>query len=116
MPDAATVLALVPTRLAGFAAVGVVGAQPAGADTDLEVRAFTARGGGAVVEDPVTGSLNAGLGQWLTSSGRLPPSYVAAQGTVLGRRGRVRVSVEGDEVWVAGATTTHDVGSLAPCE
>jgi PhzF family phenazine biosynthesis protein len=111
LPDATTVLDLAPRHLGGFPAVGVAGRQPDDVDTDLEVRAFISRAGG-VTEDPVTGSLNAGLGQWLTADGHLPASYVAAQGTRLQRRGRVRVERDGDDVWVAGATTTHLVGSL----
>src|SRR5690606_3869054 len=66
-----------------------------------EVRAFFDR-----FEDPVTGSLNAGLAQWLVGTGRLPSRYVAAQGTRLGRSGRVHVAAEGATTWVGGATTT----------
>jgi predicted PhzF superfamily epimerase YddE/YHI9 len=62
-------------------------------------------------EDPVTGSLNAGLGQWL-AGGVLPSSYVAAQGTVIGRAGRVHVSRRGDAVWVGGDTVTRIVGDV----
>jgi predicted PhzF superfamily epimerase YddE/YHI9 len=66
-------------------------------------------------EDPVTGSLNAGVAQWLAGN-RLPPSYVASQGTVLGRRGRVHVEVEpapeGDVVWVSGDTLTTITGDV----
>lgn len=75
---------------------------------DIEVRGLD----GSVGEDPVTGSLNASLGQWLTSAGILPGSYVAAQGTRLGRRGRVTVTREGDQVWVAGATCTVMSGTI----
>ncbi len=70
----------------------------------VEVRAFCA--GKGMSEDPVTGSLNAGLAQWLTADGRLPAQYVAAQGTALGRAGRVHVRREEDQVWVGGATRT----------
>ena len=102
LADAATVLGLVPTAgaLAGLD-VGVVGSHPEGHEAAVEVRAFVSDGR-TLVEDPVTGSLNAGIGQWLTD---LPESYVAAQGTALGRTGRVRVEREGGRVRVGGATT-----------
>jgi len=63
------------------------------------------------VEDPVTGSLNASIGQWLAGD-RLPMSYVASQGTVLGRRGRVHVEREGDTVWVGGEVATAISGEV----
>lgn len=85
--------------------VGVAAVQPAGAGTDLEVRAFFP-GNQGVEEDPVTGSLNAALGQWLIGSGRMPDRYVAAQGTALGRAGRVSVERVGDDVWVGGDCAT----------
>jgi PhzF family phenazine biosynthesis protein len=91
--------------------VGVVGAWDAikdGSDAQFEVRAFTAGGH----EDPVTGSLNAGLAQWLIGAGVAPPSYVASQGTVLGRMGRVHVERNGSETWVGGEVTTCIAGTL----
>jgi predicted PhzF superfamily epimerase YddE/YHI9 len=60
----------------------------------------------------VTGSFNAGVAQWLAGD-RLPSSYVAAQGTVLGRRGRVHIDLEGDTVWVGGDALTTVVGEVA---
>jgi PhzF family phenazine biosynthesis protein len=93
--------------------VGVVGPCPAGSDAGFEVRAFFPVDG-ATREDPVTGSLNASLAGWLLSSGRATAPYTAAQGTALGRRGRVHVSVDEDAaIWVAGATRTAVAGSLA---
>ena len=74
-----------------------------------EVRAFYSDGR-EFAEDPVTGSLNAGLAQWLVPAGHLPPRYVAAQGTVIGRDGRVHVDVVDGVVWVGGATRTVVVG------
>ena len=53
-------------------------------------------------EDPVTGSLNAGLAQWLIGAGIAPKRYVSAQGTVLGRAGRVHVAQDGDDIWIGG--------------
>ncbi|MBP2447113.1 PhzF family phenazine biosynthesis protein [Rhizobium leguminosarum] len=85
--------------------VGVVAPWNAGEygrDADFEVRAFTAAG----FEDPVTGSLNAGLAQWLIGSGIAHPTYVASQGTVLGRAGRVHVEQVGGEIWIGGAVTS----------
>ena len=59
------------------------------------------------VEDPVTGSLNASLAQWLLGTGRLRAPYVASQGTVLGREGRAHISVDDhSQIWVAGGTVT----------
>ncbi|MFA6298906.1 MAG: PhzF family phenazine biosynthesis protein [Nocardioides sp.] len=89
--------------------IGIVGLYPDGSEAAVEVRAFCP--GLGVVEDPVTGSLNAGLAQWLAGN-RLPTSYVASQGTVLGRQGRVHVSVEGDGVWVGGDTRTSITGTV----
>jgi PhzF family phenazine biosynthesis protein len=79
-----------------------------GGDAQFEVRAFTQRG----TEDPVTGSLNAGLAQWLIGCGLAPQSYVASQGTVLGRDGRVYVDKVGADIWVGGRTVTCVEGKL----
>ena len=73
-------------------------------DPFLEVRAFLV--GSSVPEDPVTGSLNAGLAQWLIGAGLAPPSYVAAQGTALGRTGRIHVDQHGGDTWIGGAVAT----------
>lgn len=82
--------------------LGVIAPQSAGSDTDYEVRAFV--GSLGVPEDPVTGSLNAGLGIWLISAGLARTNYVASQGTVLQRKGRVYVDRVGDDIWVGGHT------------
>jgi len=108
--DADAVLAVRP----GYAdrSIGVVGPHPDGSAATIEVRAFFAKDG-TLVEDPVTGSLNASLGQWLTSTGRVTAPYVAAQGTQLGRVGRVHVSVDdGGQVWVGGGTVTCVDGEI----
>lgn len=69
--------------------------------TDIEVRAFAAPVG--VAEDPVTGSLNASLAQWLVADGHLPPQYSARQGTALGRAGQVFLSQDDTgQIWVGG--------------
>ena len=108
LTDAAAVLALDPDPVAlrGHQ-IGVVGRHTSGGpdSVDVEVRAFYSDGP-AVAEDPVTGSLNAGLAQWLIGSGRLPQQYVARQGTALGRDGRVHVHSAGGEIWVGGETVT----------
>ena len=106
LDSAATVLALEPdaARMKRFASVGVVGAHPAGSECAYEVRGFVGRP--SLYEDPVTGSLNAGLGEWLIGSGRAPERYLAAQGTRLGRAGRVRIVREGSTIWVGGDTVT----------
>ena len=65
-----------------------------------------------MAEDPVTGSLNAALGQWLIGAGLAPERYVAAQGTALGRAGRVHVSSEGGAVWIGGESVTCVEGQV----
>ena len=109
LESADAVLALEPAwHEFGGMDIGVVGPRDGG-DTACEVRAMCP--GLGVTEDPVTGSLNAGIGQWL-AGGALPSSYVAAQGTAIGRAGRVHVSREGDAVWVAGDTVSRIVGEV----
>ncbi|GAB2894408.1 PhzF family phenazine biosynthesis protein [Paralcaligenes ginsengisoli] len=81
-----------------------------GEEAQFEVRAFVP--GLGVPEDPVTGSLNAGLAQWLIGSGHAPRSYVAAQGTALGRMGRVHVQQAGSDIWIGGATTVCIEGTV----
>ena len=114
LQDAEAVLALEPdAALLGDLAVGAVGRYPEGHESGcaVEVRAFV--GGLGVAEDPVTGSLNAGLAQWLAGS-VLPPAYLASQGTVLQRRGRVHVeTAEDGTVWVGGDTLTTVAGTVA---
>ena len=114
LPDAAAVLDIVPDPATlGDLAVGVVGVYPEGdpvTDPVIEVRAFV--GGLGVDEDPVTGSLNAGLAQWLAGD-LLPPSYIASQGTVLHRRGRVHVETAAEgTIWVGGDTLTTIAGTV----
>jgi PhzF family phenazine biosynthesis protein len=102
LADAQAVLDVEPdyAALAPFG-VGLIGAYPPGGDVDFEVRGLM--GFEAMpAEDPVTGSLNAALGQWLIGAGLAPESYVARQGTRLGRDGRVYVSASDGEIWVGG--------------
>lgn len=92
--------------------LGVVGPYPEGSPEAFEVRAFFPREG-ATVEDPVTGSLNASVAQWLVDSGRASAPYVARQGTVLGRAGRVHISRDADgTIWVGGGTVTCISGTV----
>ena len=112
--SAAEVLNLKPdfSALSGVV-LGVVGPwDPAqdGTEAQFEVRAFAP--GDGVPEDPVTGSLNAAIGQWLIGSGRAPDRYVASQGAALGRKGRVYVERMGPDTWVGGATVTLLDGTL----
>ena len=90
--------------------IGLIGPWRPGDDTDYEVRAFVP--GMGVPEDPITGSLNAGLAVWLRGAERAPSEYVAAQGTVLGRTGRVRVRDDGETIWVGGLCTTVIEGTV----
>ena len=86
--------------------VGVVGSRPAGDDIAFEVRAFFP-GNNGMAEDPVTGSLNAALAQWLIGAGIAPRRYVASQGTALGRAGRVHVERDDSgDTWIGGASVT----------
>jgi PhzF family phenazine biosynthesis protein len=79
-----------------------------GNEAQFEVRAFMGSGG----EDPVTGSLNAGLAQWLIGAGLAPSRYVVAQGTVLGRAGRIHIAKDGGTIWVGGEVTARISGSI----
>lgn len=112
-PDA-TVLAGLDIGVVGpRGKVGVVGGRAAGEDTQFEVRAFFP-GHNGLTEDPVTGSLNAALAQWLIGSSRAPTSYVAAQGTALNRAGRVHVEQVADgTVWVGGESVTCIQGRVS---
>lgn len=101
LSDAATVLSVRPDAkaLGGFK-VGLVGPHPPGGEADFEVRAFIPSMG--VTEDPVTGSLNAGLAQWLIGAGLAPNPYRVRQGTCVGAAGQVDLSQCDGDVWVAG--------------
>ncbi len=106
LASSARVLAVRPDAAAlGDIRLGLIAAQPPGADTQFEVRAFVP--GLGVLEDPVTGSLNAGLAQWLIGAGLAPPAYAASQGAAVGRAGRVHVEQIGGDIWIGG--------DVAPC-
>jgi len=89
--------------------IGVVAPGEPGDETQFEVRAFMPS---LRAEDPVTGSLNASVAQWLIGEGVAPSSYVAAQGTAMNRAGRIHVSSEGDNLWIGGKTTTWVEGQV----
>ena len=113
LDSAASVLDVVPdpSIITGLD-VGIVGPHPAGGDAHFEVRAFFP-GNTGLAEDPVTGSLNAAFGQWLIGAGLAPDHYVAAQGTVLGRMGRVHVDRADDGIWIGGGALTIIEGTVA---
>jgi PhzF family phenazine biosynthesis protein len=106
LPSAEQVLALVPNSALAGLDVGVIGPRDPDAECAFEVRAFfPARSG--MTEDPVTGSLNAALAEWLIGAGLAPSRYVAAQGAALGRAGRVHAERAPDgQVWIGGASVT----------
>jgi PhzF family phenazine biosynthesis protein len=111
-PDA-TILAGLDIGVVGpRGKVGVVGAQPDSDDTQFEVRAFFP-GNNGMTEDPVTGSLNAGIAQWLMGAGLAPSHYIAAQGTTMGRAGRVYVEQLGNDIWIGGASVTCIDGKVS---
>ena len=91
--------------------LGVV-APWVGGDAQFEVRAFITAGDSGY-EDPVTGSLNASLAQWLIGAGMAPARYVASQGTALGRAGRVHVDQVGADLWIGGHSVACIAGMLA---
>jgi PhzF family phenazine biosynthesis protein len=92
--------------------LGVVGPYPQGSPAAFEVRAFVPANG-ATVEDPVTGSLNASLAEWLLRTGRATAPYTASQGTALGRAGRVHITRDDTgTIWTGGATVSCVVGHV----
>ncbi len=110
MDSAETVLLLEPdwARLAPLN-IGVVGRHEAGSDAAVEVRSFIGGGG---YEDPVTGSLNAGIAQWLIGKNLVSSPYIAAQGTILNRSGRVYLRESRNEIWVGGQVDTVIHGDI----
>ena len=103
-----------PTTGSGASAprgkVGVIGSSDA-EGIAFEVRAFFP-GNNGLAEDPVTGSLNAALAQWLIAAGLAPAQYVASQGTCLGRAGRVHVEQDSSTIWVGGSSVTCVSGEV----
>ena len=111
-PDGAVLAGLDVGVVGPRGKVGVTAPQAPGADTDFEVRAFFP-GNNGMAEDPVTGSLNAALAQWLMGAGLAPARYVAAQGTVLGRAGRVHIERDAQgTIWVGGDSVSCISGQV----
>jgi PhzF family phenazine biosynthesis protein len=93
--------------------LGAVALYPPGAGAAIELRAW-APVNGMAAEDPVTGSLNASVAQWLLADGRLTAPYLAHQGTAIGRQGRIHVSEGDGEIWIGGRTETIVAGTAKP--
>ncbi|MFL5832836.1 MAG: PhzF family phenazine biosynthesis protein [Solirubrobacterales bacterium] len=93
--------------------LGAVALHPPGSEPAIELRAW-APVNGMAAEDPVTGSLNASVAQWLLADGRLTAPYLAHQGTAIGREGRIHVSESDGEIWIGGRTETVISGSAKP--
>lgn len=113
LDSAESVLAIEPDHAAlkSLADVGVVGPYAPGGECQFELRAFAPADG--VPEDPVTGSLNAGVAQWLIGAGLAPTRYLASQGQRLGRAGRVSIEQDGHNVWVGGHSVSCVRGELS---
>jgi PhzF family phenazine biosynthesis protein len=112
LPTAEEVLALEPDlSLIPTAMIGAVGAHPAGCEHAFEMRTFAP--GVGVPEDPVCGSMNASVAQWLTATGAAPSTYRVSQGTRVGRAGTVEITAEADgTVWVGGASVSRIRGAI----
>ncbi|AJZ84650.1 PhzF family phenazine biosynthesis protein [Streptomyces antimycoticus] len=112
LATAEEVLALEPDlSLIPDAMIGAIGAHPEGSEHDFEMRTFAP--GVGVAEDPVCGSMNASVGQWLTATGAVPSAYRVSQGARLGRAGTIEVIVDEDgTVWVGGAATSYIRGTI----
>jgi PhzF family phenazine biosynthesis protein len=110
LASAEQVLAIKPQRT--NLTLGVIGAYPIGSRFAYEVRAFYSAGG-VTVEDPVTGSLNASLAQWLIGAGRFMPPYLASQGKAMGHEGEIHISMDQmNQVWIGGEVTACIQGSV----
>ncbi|CAM5774100.1 phenazine biosynthesis protein PhzF [Labrys miyagiensis] len=112
LTSAEDVLALDSARVRwpAFQPIGVIGAHPPGSECDYEVRLLAPSSG--MSEDPITGSLNAAIAHWMQAEGRLGERLVLAQGTKIGRIGRVHVRTVGDRVLVGGDTRILIEGTL----
>lgn len=112
LESAEAVLAIQP--LASYADrvdIGVVGPHRPGSPVEWELRAIFSDQHRRLVEDPITGSLNASVAQWLIGSGIARTNYTAAQGTAIDRVGRIFVEQdEAKTIWVGGNTQTMFLG------
>jgi len=118
-PGWITALLESPERLLGLRPgpldfdLGAVALYPPGSEAAIELRAW-APVNGIAMEDPVTGSLNASVAQWLLGDGRLTAPYFAHQGTAIQREGRIHVSQGDGEIWIGGRTETVIAGTAKP--
>lgn len=117
LKDAAAVLALEPDfsrwESKEHLDLGVIGAYPQGSECAFEIRALFSGQGNAMIEDPVTGSLNASFAQWMLSSGRAKAPYSVSQGACLGRKGRPAIDQDADgTIWIGGTTFTCVKGEV----
>jgi len=113
LKHAEQVLALDSSRVRwpSFKAIGLIAPHAPGNECDYEVRMLAPSSG--MSEDPITGSLNAAIAKWMLASGRLRKPYIAAQGTVIGRSGRVSVTPEGKDIaWIGGQVHILIEGSV----
>lgn len=113
LADADSVLAVEPPRadVGKFSKIGLIGPYSTGADAAFEVRGLTSKN--SLGEDPVTGSLNAAMAQWLIPAGKAPRAYVAVQGTRMQRRGRLYVEHVDDDIWIGGDTVSGITGTVS---
>ena len=111
LASAEAVLAARPPAT-GRLKLGMIGAYEPGSQMDFEVRGLFPSPDGVVFEDPVTGSLNASLAQWLLRTGHATSPYVARQGTAIGRDGRIYIEQIGDDIWVAGNSVSCITGHV----
>ncbi len=115
LASAQAVLAVEPARQHSERIdVGVVGAYPPGGPVAFELRAIFSDHRRSLLEDPVTGSLNASVAQWLLATGRAKAPYVAAQGARVGRAGRIYIDSDANgTVWVGGKSTSIVSGACS---
>ncbi len=107
----ATAQSLPRAAIGEFAKIGVIGPYPVGSDAAFEVRGLTSKN--TLGEDPVTGSLNAAIAQWLIPLGKAPHTYTATQGSRMQRRGRIHVEQVDDDIWMGGHTVLGVTGTVS---
>ncbi|MFV1992035.1 MAG: PhzF family phenazine biosynthesis protein [Acidimicrobiales bacterium] len=116
LEDSESVLTLEPNigRYSGIEQldIGVIVPHPENSEVDFEVGGFFSGDTGQLVEDPVTGSLNGPLAQWLIGIGGAPKSYIAADGSAIGRAGRIHITLDESNVWVGGSTLALVSGEI----
>jgi PhzF family phenazine biosynthesis protein len=99
-------------RYPHFLGVGLIGAHPSESACQYETRMLGASSG--MSEDPITGSLNAAIAKWMYGAGHWHGSVIIAQGTRIGREGRVHIRQDAavDTVWIGGETQILIEGTL----